>query len=98
MTMKAVHAHVSGQVQQVGFRQACRQVARSVGLVGWVRNLADGRVEVWAQGDAEGVDRLVEWLWSGPAMSVVTGVESDMVALDRSLRDFFIQPNPMKSS
>lgn len=96
--MKAVHAHVSGQVQQVGFRQACRQVARSVGLVGWVRNLADGRVEVWAQGDAEGVDRLVEWLWSGPAMSVVTGVESDMVALDRSLRDFFIQPNPMKSS
>lgn len=95
--MKAVHAHVSGQVQQVGFRQACRQVARSVGLVGWVRNLADGRVEVWAQGDAEGVDRLVEWLWSGPAMSVVTGVESDMVALDRSLRDFFIQPNPMKS-
>ncbi|HET9203879.1 MAG TPA: acylphosphatase [Acidimicrobiia bacterium] len=96
--MKAVHAHVSGRVQQVGFRQACRQVARSLGLVGWARNLADGRVEVWAQGDAEGVDRLVEWLWSGPAMSVVTGVESDMVALDRSLRDFFIQPNPMKSS
>jgi acylphosphatase len=98
MTAKAVHAYVSGQVQQVGFRQACRQVARSLGLVGWARNLADGRVEVWAQGDAEGVDRLVEWLWSGPAMSVVTGVESDMVALDRSLRDFFIQPNPMKSS
>ncbi len=95
--MKAVHAHVSGQVQQVGFRQACRQVARSLGLVGWARNLADGRVEVWAQGDAEGVDRLVEWLWSGPAMSVVMGVESDMVAPDRSLRDFFIQPNPMKS-
>ena len=96
MTDKAVHARVSGQVQQVGYRQACRQMARSLGLVGWARNLADGRVEVFAQGEAEGVDRFVEWLWTGPALAVVTGVESDVVASDRSLRDFFIQPNPMK--
>ena len=52
-------------------------MARSLGLVGWVRNLADGRVEVFAQGAADGVDRLVGWLWTGPSMSVVTGVESD---------------------
>lgn len=97
MTTKAVKAVVSGQVQQVGYRQACRQVARSLGLVGWARNLADGRVEVFAQGENEGVDRLVEWLWSGPGLAVVTGVESDVVAADRSLRDFFIHPNPMKS-
>jgi acylphosphatase len=98
MTLKAVHARVSGQVQQVGYRQACRQAARSLGLVGWARNLSDGRVEVFAQGRPDDVDRLVEWLWSGPAMALVTGVESDVVAADRSLRDFFIQPNPMKSS
>jgi acylphosphatase len=97
MTAKAVHAHVSGQVQQVGFRQACRQVARSLGLVGWARNLGDGRVEIFAQGESDQVDRLVEWLWTGPAPALVTGVESDVVAPDRSLRDFFIQPNPMKS-
>jgi acylphosphatase len=97
MSTKAIRAHVSGHVQQVGYRQACRQVARSFGLVGWARNLMDGRVEVFAQGDPEGVDRLVEWLWSGPALALVTGVESDVVALDLSLRDFFIQPNPMKS-
>jgi acylphosphatase len=97
MTAKAVHAYVSGQVQQVGFRQACRQVARSLGLVGWARNLADGRVEIFAQGESDEVDRLVEWLWTGPALALVTGVESDAVASDRSLRDFFIQPNPMKS-
>jgi acylphosphatase len=95
--MKAIHARVSGHVQQVGYRQACRQVARSLGLVGWARNLSDGRVEVFAQGDPEPVDRLVEWLWSGPSMARVTGVESDAVAPDGSLRDFFIQPNPMKS-
>jgi acylphosphatase len=97
MTAKAVHAYVAGQVQQVGFRQACRQVARSFGLVGWARNLVDGRVEIFAHGEAHEVDRLVEWLWTGPALAVVTGVESDVVAPDRSLRDFFIQPNPMKS-
>jgi acylphosphatase len=96
MTTKAVHATVAGLVQQVGFRQGCRQVARSLGLVGWVRNLADGRVEVFAQGDPAGVDSLVSWLWSGPGMAAVTGVESDVVAPDSTLRDFFIQPNPMK--
>ncbi len=94
---KAVHAFVSGRVQQVGYRQACRQVARSLGLVGWVRNVADTRVEVFVQGDADGVDRVVAWLWAGPAMAVVTGVESDVVASDMTLRDFFIHANPMKS-
>jgi acylphosphatase len=53
---------------------------------------------VFAQGDPDAVDRLVEWLWSGPALALVSGVESDVVSPDRSLRDFFIQPNPMKSN
>jgi acylphosphatase len=98
MTEKAAHAYVTGRVQQVGYRQSCRQVARSLGLAGWVRNLIDGRVEVFAQGDGENVDRLVSWLWGGPAMAVVVGVESEAVALDTTLRDFFIHPNPMKSN
>jgi len=97
MTTKAVRALVTGQVQQVGYRQGCRQVARAHGLVGWVRNLLDGRVEVFAQGEAEDVDDLIRWLWGGPAAAVVTGVESDAVAPDITLRDFFIHPNPMKS-
>jgi acylphosphatase len=98
MTERAVRAHVVGQVQQVGYRQSCRQVARSLGLVGWVRNLVDGGVEVFAQGEADNVDRLITWLWSGPAMAVVVGVESEIVAPDTTLRDFFIHPNPVKSN
>lgn len=92
--MKAIQAHVSGQVQGVNYRQACRQTARSLGLFGWVRNLADGRVEVWAQGDPDACDKLVEWLWAGPPAASVTGVETDTVSPDRTLRDFFIQPGP----
>lgn len=90
---KAVHIVVSGHVQGVGYRQGCRSTARQLGLVGWVRNLPDGRVEAFAQGAAEGVDRLLDWLWIGPAAARVTGVESDVVAMDDKLTDFFIQPN-----
>ena len=96
MSEKAVHAHVSGRVQQVGYRQTSRSVARSLNLVGWVRNLNDGRVELFAQGDGERVDRFIDWAWSGPSAADVTGVESDSVAMDRTLTDFFIQPNPTK--
>lgn len=92
--MKAVHAFVTGQVQGVGYRQHCRQHARSLRLVGWVRNLVDGRVEVWAQGSPEACDSLVEWLWAGPRGAVVSGVEADPVAPDSTLRDFFIHPDP----
>jgi acylphosphatase len=96
MTIGAVQALVSGRVQQVGFRQGCRQMARSLGLAGWVRNLGDGRVEVFAQGPTEELDRLVAWLWSGPGPARVIGVESNRVAVDQTLRDFFIHPNPRK--
>lgn len=91
--MKAVHVLVSGNVQGVGYRQACRQMARSLDLVGWVRNLGDGRVEVFAQGPEEGVNKLLDWVWAGPAAARVLGVESDVVAPDATLTDFFIQPN-----
>lgn len=90
---KAVHALVSGRVQGVGYRQGCRHTARSLDLVGWVRNLADGRVELFAQGRDESVDRLLDWVWAGPAGARVTGVETDVVATDITLTDFFIQPN-----
>ena len=96
MRAKSVRAFVSGRVQQVGYRQTCRSKARSLGLVGWVRNLNDGRVEIFAQGEADQVDRLIDWAWSGPFNATVIGVESDMVAADATLTDFFIQPNPAR--
>ena len=92
MTVKAVHLYVSGRVQMVGFRQTCRHIARSLDLTGWVRNLPDGRVKILAQGDENAVERLVSWAWTGPTMAEVTGVESEVVAVDLNLSDFFIQP------
>ena len=95
--MKAVHAFVSGRVQGVGFRQGCRQAARRLGLVGWVRNLADGRVELLCQGPPGAVDRLIDWAWTGPRGAWVSSVESDVVSADPNLSDFLIQPNQAKT-
>jgi acylphosphatase len=46
----------SGQVQGVGFRYTTRHVAQGFRITGHVRNLADGRVEVLAEGEAGDVD------------------------------------------
>jgi acylphosphatase len=43
-------------------------------VAGYARNLADGRVEVLAIGDAAQVDLLVQWLWQGPPTARVTAV------------------------
>lgn len=91
--MKAVHVFVKGRVQGVGYRQGCRSTARSLDLVGWVRNLADGRVELFAQGSDDGIDRLLDWVWAGPSGAGVLGVETEVVAPDATLTDFFIQPD-----
>jgi len=68
---------VSGRVQGVFFRASTRQRALALGVLGHARNLADGRVEVLACGEAAAVDALCAWLWQGSAASHVTGVEID---------------------
>ena len=70
-----VHLFVSGRVQGVFFRVDTQREARSLGLVGWVRNLPDGRVEIVAQGDADAVRALVEWSYLGPVRAEVASVD-----------------------
>ena len=53
-----------GRVQGVGFRATARDHAQALGLVGWVRNEADGTVRLGAQGPSEAVDRLQSLLRS----------------------------------
>ncbi|MFE7773127.1 acylphosphatase [Streptomyces sp. NPDC057445] len=66
---------VSGLVQGVFFRDTCRRVASEYGVSGWVRNLADGRVEAVFEGDPDAVETLVRWARQGPPSAVVESVE-----------------------
>jgi acylphosphatase len=70
-----VHLLVSGLVQGVCFRQFTVDEARRLGLAGWVRNLADGRVEVEAEGARDALLRLVEFCRRGPPAARVDDVE-----------------------
>lgn len=65
---------VEGRVQGVGFREACVDEARALGLQGWVRNRLDGSVEVLLQGQVDAVSRLQAWLWAGPPLARVERV------------------------
>jgi len=67
-------------VQGVFYRASTEAKARTLGLRGWVRNLADGRVELVACGPAEQLATLEQWLWDGPAHANVTDVMADSIA------------------
>lgn len=76
MEVTARRVLVSGVVQGVGFRYYTRMRASELGLAGWVRNLADGRVEVWVEGPPRDVEQLLGWLQSGPPGARVSGCEA----------------------
>ena len=75
-----VRCLVSGKVQGVFFRASARHQAQSLGISGYARNLADGRVEVLACGEPDKVDQLKAWLAKGPDAARVSGVACEPVA------------------
>jgi acylphosphatase len=66
---------ISGEVQGVGFRYFVRRRAAELGVAGWARNLADGRVEVYGIGPLERLSDLAAALHTGPPMAEVRSVE-----------------------
>lgn len=75
METQAKRFLVSGMVQGVGFRFFVERTATSLGLSGFVKNLFDGRVEVYAIGDARQLEALKEALNRGPRMASVDRVD-----------------------
>jgi acylphosphatase len=82
---------VRGRVQGVGFRYFAQRAAAELGLAGYVRNLADGRVEVYAAGPEEKLAQFAARLHRGPQWAEVQGVD-EQEADFRPCASFEIEP------
>ncbi len=60
MSKKRIHIFYSGRVQGVGFRFTAEDFALNLGLMGWVKNLPDGRVEIECEGEEEKLKKFLE--------------------------------------
>lgn len=89
--MRSLHCLVSGRVQGVYFRAWVFDQAQSLGLKGWTRNLADGKVEVLAQGDEATLEELRNRLHVGSQLSRVERVETNWIEYDKEYPEFQIR-------
>jgi acylphosphatase len=67
---------IEGRVQRVGYRDWAVRTALQLGVVGWVRNLQDGRVEILADGADMAVDTFIDRCREGPAMAEVRRLDA----------------------
>lgn len=79
MPEPARRVRVTGRVQGVFFRAWTQQLARELGVKGWVRNAGDGSVEAHVEGDEAAVKALIQRLWEGPPSAKVEQVEVEEV-------------------
>lgn len=68
---KRVHVFYAGRVQGVGFRLTAEELAQHLGVVGWVKNLRDGRVELVAEGEEATLERFLQAIRTGPMRNFI---------------------------
>ncbi len=86
-----LHALIDGSVQGVGFRMFVLDHAQALGLVGWVRNTYEGKVEVLAEGTYPQLERLLEKLRLGPRSAFVTEVQKEWQTPTGEFQDFTVR-------
>jgi len=72
---------VSGRVQGVYYRQSTKEKAIELNITGYVKNLPDGNVYIFATGTTDQLNALIEWCWHGPKRAVITSVSYEIQAL-----------------
>ncbi len=83
-----VHVFAGGRVQGVAYRFYAEKYATGLGITGWVRNLADGRVEVLAEGSAGSIASFLDRLREGPNLARVETFDVRHEPATGEFRDF----------
>ena len=91
MRKVSAHVYVYGTVQGVFFRYNTKRLADQLGVSGWVRNLPDGRVEAYFEGEEDAVRRMVEWCHVGPPLARVERVKVEWGEYTGRYRGFTIR-------
>lgn len=73
---KSVRVYITGTVQGVFFRSFIKENAERYNLKGFVRNLEDGRVEIFLEGNVDDVSKMIELCKKGPKHSQIRNVET----------------------
>ncbi len=85
------HVIISGRVQGVFFRGKTRNEAEKHNINGWVRNLADGRVEAVFEGEKADVDKLISFAGTGPSRAKVRDLDIKWMDYTGEFNDFQIR-------
>lgn len=86
-----VHIYISGRVQGVFFRRNTKKKAEKLGIAGWVKNLADGRVEAVFEGEKEKVEEMINWTKKGSLIAKINGIEVDRQEYQGEFKNFEIR-------
>lgn len=89
--MKMTHVIVEGHVQGVFFRDYTRRQACQLNLLGWVRNLRNGTVEVMLAGADKDVAAMLDWLKQGSPRSRVDNLIVETVESDEYMTTFEVR-------
>jgi len=89
--MKAVQVFYEGRVQGVGFRYSVRQIAKGFNVIGWVRNLSDGGVELQVSGDAAEVNAFLQGIRQSELGSLIKEESENLLATPPDARGFEIR-------
>lgn len=87
---RAARFIVQGTVQGIFFRQFVKEHADKLGLTGFVRNLTGGDVEILAEGEAEKIKKLAEFVKEGPKHSQIRHVQIEEKKWSDEFKDFQI--------
>jgi len=66
-----IHLQIHGKVQGVLYRQSARELAKLLGLDGWIKNNPNGTVELEARGPEEAIEQFLSWCRKGPPRAEV---------------------------